>query len=693
MVENEVKNRLKNRVEKRAHKMMHHGHIRVDEYYWLRDDSRNDPQVLAFLEQENAHFDEVMAPTAELQKILFEEMTGRLDPDDSSVPYDQGGFWYYVRHEPEKEYPIYARRAVSMKAPEEILLDANQRAEGHEYYQLGGFEISDDQRFAAIAEDTVGRRIYTIRVLDTQTGEFLPDQIENAASSLAWSQDGKYLFYLRKHLETLLAYQVMRHQLGSDSAADVLVYEETDNTFYNGLGRSRSKDYILVYHQNTDTSEVQWLAADNPLGELQIFLPRETGHEYEVDHANGQFFIRSNWNARNFRVMSVALPDAANKDKWVELVAHREDAMVDDLQAFDRWLVLAERKNGLRQVRIMALDNSVDRYLDAGDEAFVMWPSTNVSTHTDTIRYGYSSLTTPMQIWEINLLSGKKQLLKADRVLGSFDRDCYASSRMMIAARDGTEIPVSLVYRKETPLDGSAATLLYAYGAYGASMDPWFRNSIISLLDRGFIYAIVHVRGGQEMGRQWYDAGRLMNKMNTFTDFIDVTQGLQNQGVIDSGRTFAMGGSAGGLLMGAVINMAPDLYQGVIAAVPFVDIVTTMLDDNIPLTTGEYNEWGNPNEPAAFEYMLSYSPYDQVKEQDYPNLMITTGLHDSQVQYFEPAKWVARLRDRRTNHNRLIMHTNMDAGHGGASGRYRQYLETAREFAFLLDLADPESQR
>jgi len=713
----------KSLVEKRPHKMTLHGHTRVDDYYWLRDDSRKDPQVLEFLEAENAHFGEVMAPTAGLQKTLFEEMTGRLDPDDSSVPYEQGGYWYYVRYEPEKEYPIYARRAGNMGkvrletgqegslgckvrletgqegslgwCAEEILLDANLRAEGHEYYQLGGFEVSDDQRFIAIAEDTVGRRINTIRVLDTVTGEFLPDLIENASSSLAWSQDGQYLFYLNKHPETLLAYQVMRHRLGSEAGseagsktgADVLIYEESDNTFYNGLGRSRSNDYIFVYHQNTDTSEIQWLAANNPLGDLQPFLPRETGHEYDIDHANGQFFIRSNWKAKNFRVLSVDLPDSSNKEKWLELVAHREEAMVDGLQAFDRWLVLAERKDGLCQVRVMALDNSVDRYLDGGDEAFVMWPSNNVSTHTDTIRYGYCSLTTPGQIWETDLISGDKRLLKADRVLGGFDADEYASSRMMITARDGTEVPVSLVYRKETPLDGSAATLLYAYGAYGMSMDPWFRNSIISLLDRGFIYAITHIRGGEEMGRRWYDAGRLMNKNNTFTDFIDVTRSLQEQAIIDPERTFAMGGSAGGLLMGAVINMAPDLYQGVIAAVPFVDIVTTMLDDTIPLTTGEYNEWGNPNEKAAFEYMLSYSPYDQVSAQDYPNLMITTGLHDSQVQYFEPAKWIAKLRELRTNDNRLIMHTNMDAGHGGASGRYRQYLETAREFAFLLDLA------
>lgn len=703
----------KRSVEKRPYKITLHGHTRTDDYYWLRDDTRKDPQVLAFLQQENALFDEVMAPTASLQKTLFEEMTGRLDPDDSSVPYEQGGYWYYLRYEPQKEYPIYARRAGSMSATEEVLLDTNMRAEGHEYYQLGGFEVSDDHRYIAIAEDTVGRRINTIRVLDTETGELISGQIENASSSLAWSRDGEYLFYLNKHPETLLAYQVMRHRLGGDSSEDVLVYEEPDNTFYNGLGRSRSKDYIFVYHHNTDTTEVQWLAADKPLGKLQPFLPRETGHEYEIDHArgdhargehasgdhakgahaigsgaDGKFYIRSNWQASNFRVLSVDLADSTEKEKWVELVAHREEAMVDGLQAFDRWLVLAERKDGLCQVRLIALDNSVDRYLDGGDEAYVMWPATNVSTNTDTIRYGYSSLTTPAQIWQIDLLSGEKRLLKADRVLAGFDTDEYASSRMLITARDGTEVPVSLVYRKETPLDGSAAALLYAYGAYGMSMDPWFRNSIISLLDRGFIYAIAHIRGGEEMGRQWYDGGRLMNKKNSFTDFIDVTQGLQDQGIIDPERTFAMGGSAGGLLMGAVINMAPALYQGVVAVVPFVDIVTTMLDDSIPLTTGEYNEWGNPNEKEAYQYMLSYSPYDQVCEQDYPNLMITTGLHDSQVQYFEPAKWIARLREKRTNQNRLIMHTNMDAGHGGASGRYRQYKETAREFAFLIDLAN-----
>jgi len=667
-----------------------HGHTRVDEYFWLRDDTRKDPDVLAYLAAENEYFDRMMAHTATLQDDLYKEMTDRLDPDDSSVPYLQGDYWYYNRYEAGKEYAIYARRKGSMASAEEILIDANRRSQGHEFYDLGGLEVSDDHRYVAIAEDSVGRRINVIHILDTQRGEFLPDMIGNAASALAWSADGRYLFYLNKDTETLLARRLMRHRLGTDSNNDVLVYEEADNTYYTSVWRSRSKTYIVLGHQNTDTTEVQLLAATDPTGAFKPFLPREAGHEYSIDHANGRFFVRTNWNATNFRVMSATLENSADKSSWQQRVPHRDDAMVLDIQAFDNWLVIGERKDGLRRVRVMSLDGSTDRYLGAGDEASVMWPSTNVSTHTDTIRYGYSSLSTPNQIWEINLWSGENQLLKADRVPGGFDSDDYRTSRLSVSSRDGAEVPVSLAWRKGTRLDGSAPALIYAYGSYGSSTDPWFRNSIISLLDRGFVYVIAHVRGGQELGRKWYDDGRLMNKKNTFTDFIDVTRGLQQQRIIDPRRTYAMGGSAGGLLMGAVVNMAPELYNGVVAAVPFVDVVTTMLDDSIPLTTGEYNEWGNPHEPAAYEYMLSYSPYDQVSAQDYPNMMVTTGLHDSQVQYFEPAKWVARLRDRRTDNNRLIFHINMDAGHGGASGRYRQYLETAREFAFLVDLAGQE---
>jgi oligopeptidase B len=676
--------------EQRPHEMTLHGHTRVDEYFWLRDDTRKNPEVIAYLEEENAYFDKIMEPVTGIQKTMFEEMTSRLDPDESSVPYLKDGYWYYSRFEPGSEYAINARRKGSMDAEEEILVDENERTKGHEFYTLSGMEVSDDHRYVAIAEDTAGRRINEIRILDTQTGKYLPELIGNASGSMAWSADGRYLFFLNKNLETLLAYQLMRHKLGTDISEDVLVYEETDNTFYTWLGRSRSGEYIGLAHQNTDTSEVQLLAANDPLGTFKPFLPRETGHEYDIDHADGRFFIRTNWQAQNFRVMTVELEGSADKSKWKEVIAHREDAMVRDIQAFNHWLVIGERKDGLRKVRVMAHDGSMDRYLDGSEEAFVMWPSTNVNTDTDTIRYGFSSLVTPGQIWEIDLKTGESQLLKADRVLGGFSSDNYSSGRMMVSARDGTKVPVSLAYHKGTKLDGSAPALIYSYGSYGSSTDPWFRDSIISLLDRGFVYVIAHIRGGQEMGRIWYEDGRLMNKKNTFTDFIDVTKGLQEMPIIDPAQTYALGGSAGGLLMGAIVNMAPDLYHGVIAAVPFVDVVTTMLDDSIPLTTGEYNEWGNPSNKDAYEYMLSYSPYDQVSEQDYPNMMVTTGLHDSQVQYFEPAKWVARLRDRRTDTNKLIMHTNMDAGHGGASGRYRRCKETAQEFAFLAGLAGLE---
>ncbi len=673
--------------EKRPHELTIHDDTRVDEYYWLRDDERENPEMLAYLEKENAWFEQEMAHTRDLQEKLYQEMTARLDPDESTVPYEKGGYWYYERYAPDQDYPIFARRKGNMDAEEEILVDGNARAEGHDFYDLANGEMSDDQRYLAIAEDFMGRRIHEIRILDTQTGEFLPAVIGNASSSLAWSADGRYLFYLDKHPETLLAYRLVRHELGTDPADDTLVYEEADNTFYNWAHRSRSGDYIMLVHSATDTTEVKILDAHEPLGELKVFLPREKGHEYDVDHANGRFWVRSNWDAINFRVLTTTLENAADRSKWTEVIAHRDDALVSGIQAFDDWLVVGERKDGLRQVRVLAHDGSVDRYLQADAEAYVMWPEYNVSTDTQVIRYGYSSLVTPEQVWEVDLGSGETRLLKAQRVPGDFSSDHYRTGRRWVTARDGVKVPVTLAWHRDTPLDGSAPALVYGYGSYGASMDPWFRNPVISLLDRGFAYVIAHIRGGQEMGRTWYEQGKLMNKKNTFNDFIDVTRGLQRDGVIDPKRTYAMGGSAGGLLMGAVINQAPELYHGVVAAVPFVDIVTTMLDDSIPLTTGEYDEWGNPNEPEAYEYMLSYSPYDQVSEQDYPNLMVVTGLHDSQVQYFEPAKWVARLRDRRTDDNRLLFRTNMDAGHGGASGRYRRYEEIAEEYAFIVDLA------
>lgn len=677
--------------QKHEHLITTHGHTRNDEFYWLRDDQRKDPAVLAHLKAENEACEAALAHTTALQDTLFREMTSRLDPDESSVPCQVDDYFYYSRFEAGKEYRIYARRKGSMDAEEEVLLDTNKRAHGHEYYSLGGFEVSDDHRYIAIAEDFVSRGMHEVRILDLDTGAFTTDLIKGASTSLAWSADRRYLFYLKKHPETLLSYQVMRHRAGTGSAADTLVYEETDKRFYNYLHRSRSRQYLFLVHHSTETTEVQLLRANDPLEKFRPFLARQTGHEYEVDHSivDGQsrFFIRTNRDAVNFRIMSVADRDHSDYAKWLQVTPARDDVMVESVQAFNEWLLIGERKDGLRQVRILAHDGTVDRYLEAAEPDYVMWPGYNVNTDTSKIRYEYSSLVTPSRVLEIDLRTNVIELLKEDRIGGGYDRSQFRADRLWITARDCKRVPVSVARHKDTPLDGTAPALIYAYGSYGHSMDPYFRSSAISLMERGFIYLIAHVRGGEEMGRDWYDDGRKLNKYNTFYDFIDVTHELQKRSLIDADRTYAMGGSAGGLLMGVVINLAPQLYHGVVAAVPFVDVVTTMLDESIPLTTGEFDEWGDPKEEAYYHYLLSYSPYDQVKTQPYPNLLVTTGLHDSQVQYWEPAKWVARLREKRSNDNLLLLHTDMSAGHGGASGRYRRFREIAREYAFLLDLA------
>lgn len=676
--------------EKRPHEMTLHGETRVDEYYWLRDDTRSDPDVLAYLEEENAYFEKSMAPLEALQKTVLGEITSRIKPEDLSVPYLRDGYWYYSRYEPGKEYAIHSRRKGDMQAVEEILVDGNERAGKHEFWDLRGLVVSDDHRYVAIAEDTGGRRINDIRILDTAKTEFLPEVVEYGSESMAFSTDGKYLFYHKIHPQTLLEQQLMRHELGTDPAADVLVHDEQDVTYYSWIYRSRSGKYLFLYHQNTDSTEVQWMAADNPLGEFRPFLPREPDHEYDIDHANGRFYIRSNWQAENFRLFSATLEQSADKSQWTELIPHRDDALLLNVQAFDKWLVLGERRNGLRQVRVMAHDGSLDRYLASDEKAYMMWPGLNVSTDTDSIRYGFTSLVTPTQTWEIDLNTGESSLLKASIVPG-YNSENFRTDRISIAARDGEEVPVTLAWHKDHPPGEKTPALIYGYGSYGASIDPGFDSSVISLLDRGFVYAIAHIRGGQEKGRRWYEDGRLLNKKNTFYDFIDVSRGLQQQGLIDATRTYAHGVSAGGLLMGAVLNMAPEVYHGAIVDVPFVDVVTTMLDESIPLTTGEFNEWGNPANQEDYEYMLSYSPYDQISEQAYPNIYVSTGLQDSQVQYYEPAKWVARLRDRRTDNNRLIFHTSMAAGHSGVSGRYRQQLETAQKYAFILDLSGQEN--
>ena len=673
--------------KKRPHEMTIHGHTRVDDYYWLRDDAREDPEVLAHLRAENAAYEEAQAHTRELRETLFKEMTARLDPDDSSVPYQLGKYWYYSRYEKNREYAIHARRKGSMEAEEEILLDCNERAADHAYYALGGYEVSDDHCYLAIAEDTVSRGMHQIRIFDIRRGRFLSEVIEGAAPHLAWSADGYDLFYLEKHPETLLAYRLMRHRRGTDSSDDILVYEERDNTFYTSLGRSRSRDYIFLYHYSTETTEVQLLPAGQPRAGVRPFLPRQAGHEYDIDHAMGMFYIRSNSDAVNFRVLCATLDEAADTSKWRELVPAREDAMVESIQAFDDYLVVGERQDGLCRVRVIAHDGSRDEYLPANEDVYAMWPYLNVSTHTARVRYAYSSLVTPTQVLETDLQSGETRLLKQDRVGGGYDSENFRTQRRWITVRDGKRVPVSLVHHADTPLDGSAPGLVYGYGAYGHALDPTFHASIISLLERGFVYVVAHVRGGEEMGRRWYDNGKKLFKFNTFNDFIDVTLELQTSALVDPLRSYAMGGSAGGLLVGAVINEAPELFHGAVAQVPFVDVLTTMLDESIPLTTGEFDEWGNPKKREYYDYILSYSPYDHVRAQAYPHLLVTSGLHDSQVQYWEPAKWVAKLRDCRSNDNQLLLYTDMDSGHGGAPGRYQHYRDIAREYAFLIDLA------
>ncbi|MGD9021546.1 MAG: S9 family peptidase, partial [Lysobacterales bacterium] len=637
-------------------------------------------------------FEAATAHTAGLRETLYREMIARLDPDDSSVPYQLGSYWYYSRFEEGLEYAIHARRKGSMDADEEILLDCNERAAGHAWYALGGLEVSDDHCYMAIAEDTVSRGMHQIRILDLKRGRFLPEVIEGAAPYLAWSADGYDLFYLEKHPKTLLAYRMMRHRRGTDSRDDILVYEEADNTFYTSLGRSRSRDYIFLYHYSSETTEVQLLPAGQPRAGIRPFLPRRAGHEYDIDHANGHFYVRSNLDAVNFRVLTTTLEDAGDMSKWRELVPARDDAMVESIQAFNEYLVVGERQDGLCRVRVIAHDGSRDEYLPASEDVYAMWPHFNVSTHTACIRYAYSSPVTPTQVLETDLQGDTTRLLKQDRVGGGFASENFRTHRHWVTARDGTRVPVSLVRHKDTALDGSAPGLIYGYGAYGHSMDPVFRTSTISLLERGFVHAIAHVRGGEEMGRGWYEKGKKLFKFNSFYDFIDVTHELQASALIDPQRTYAMGGSAGGLLVGAVLNEAPELFHGAVAQVPFVDVVTTMLDESIPLTTGEFDEWGNPQEREYYEYILSYSPYDQVRTQAYPHLLVTSGLHDSQVQYWEPAKWVAKLREMRSNDNQLLLYTDLDSGHGGTSGRYQRYRDIAREYAFLVDLADQRAE-
>jgi oligopeptidase B len=648
---------------------------------------REDPEVIAYLEQENEYYQVKTAHTKELQEKLFQEMKSRIKEDDSSVPYKRNGYWYITRYETGKEYPIYSRKKGDLEAEEEIMFNCNSLAEGHEYYNMNGISVSPDNSLAAFGTDTISRRQYHIQVKNLQTGELYPDKIDNTTGGSVWANDNKTFFYTKKDPVTLRSDKIYKHVLGTSPEDDELVYHESDETFNTYVYKSKSQEYIIIGSNSTLTSEYRILAADDPNGTFKVFSPRARGLEYSIYHFGPDFYILTNKDgATNFKLMKTS-SDATSAENWTEYLPHREEVLLEDIEIFKDYLVISERDNGLTRIKITRWDGKNSYYLPFSSETYVAYPYVNLDYDTDTLRYIYISMTSPYAIIDFDMASKEKTVLKQQEVLGGkFKEDNYRSERLWATAGDGVRIPISLVYHKNTKLDGTSPLLQYAYGSYGSTTDPTFSSVRLSLLDRGFIYAIAHVRGGEYLGRPWYENGKLLNKKNTFTDFIDCSKFLIEQKYTSPEHLYALGGSAGGLLMGAVVNMAPELYHGVIAAVPFVDVVTTMLDESIPLTTGEYDEWGNPNKKEYYDYMLSYSPYDNVKVQAYPNLYVSTGLHDSQVQYWEPAKWVAKLREFKTDQNLLFLDTNMDAGHGGASGRFEALKENAKEYAFLLDL-------
>ncbi|MFT4256327.1 MAG: S9 family peptidase [Pseudoxanthomonas sp.] len=673
------------------------GAQRNDDYYWLRDDTRKNPEMLAYLNAENAYADALLAPTKPMQEKLYAEIVARIKQDDASVPYRDRGWWYYARYATGKDYPIHARRrdragvdaltiqqanAAGDFADEQVLLDVNALAAGHDYYSVGDYEVSPDNRMLAYADDDNGRRQYTVRFKNLETGEILPDAIANVEPNLVWADDNRTLFYVEKDPETLLSVRVKKHVLGTPATGDVLVYEEEDDSFYMGIGRTRDDRYIVIGLDSTVSNEYRYAPAANP-EKFAVLAPRERDLEYDADHFDGRWVIRTNADgAKNFKVV-VAPEGATSRKQWKDWVAHDDKVFIEGIDLFKDFAAIEERSDGLSRIRLLDKDGS-QGYIDADEPAYAMGSDATPETDTPWLRYSYTSLTTPATTYELNVVTGERRLLKQQPVPG-YDPSQYATERLWVTARDGAKVPVSLVYRKGFEKNGTAALLQYGYGSYGMSMDPYFSATTVSLLDRGMVYAIAHIRGGQELGRSWYEDGKLLKKKNTFTDFVDVTDALVAQGYAAKDRVAAMGGSAGGLLMGAVANIAPEKYRAIVSQVPFVDVVTTMLDASIPLTTNEYDEWGNPEQKKYYDYMLSYSPYDNLAAKAYPAMFVGTGLWDSQVQYWEPAKYVAKLRDVNTGKFPVVFRTNMDAGHGGKSGRFRRYRETAEYYAFLLD--------
>ena len=672
------------RAKRVPHRLEHHGHVRIDEYYWLRD--RENPEVLAYLHAENEYAAMLRSHTRDLEQTLFEEICGRIQPTDLSVPFRLGDFWYYIRYEEGKEYALYCRKEKSLTNPESIMVDGNELARGHEYFSLGNWAVSPGQDILAYAIDTQGRRIFTIGFKNLTTGETIDECIPMVTGNMEWGNDNRTLIYSRQDPETLRSNRIFRHRLGTNPALDTLVYEETDETFSVSIEKTKSKRYLMIGSHQSITSEYRYVNADHPENDFQIFQARKRGHEYDVDHLGDHFFIRSNHEAKNFRFMRTET-NKTSLAQWEEVIPHRPEVFLEGFELFENFLVLEERRQGLIHLRMIRTTDGSEHELDFGEPAYLATLGDNLEADTSYLRYGYTSMTTPMTIYDYHMATREKILLKQEPVLGNFYISHYQTERLFAPASDGISIPISLVYRKGFAPNGTHPLLLYGYGSYGASMDASFSSPRLSLLDRGFVYALAHIRGGEELGRQWYENGKLLNKKNTFTDFIACAEFLIQQGYAAPQKLFALGGSAGGLLMGAIMNMRPELFHGVVAQVPFVDVVTTMLDPNIPLTTGEYDEWGDPNQEQFYEYMLSYSPYDNLQPQSYPHLLVTSGLHDSQVQFWEPTKWVAKLRALKTDNQRLLLRTNMDAGHSGASGRFKRYEETAMIYAFLLDLA------
>lgn len=672
-----------------------HGDTRIDNYFWMRlsdaqkeADNPDDQtkEVVKYLEAENEYLEAKLADVADLRETLYEEIVGRIKQDDQSVPVKRDGYWYYTRFDEGADYPLYCRKKGSMDAEEEILLDGPAMGEGKSYFNIGTYSVSTNNNLIAYSVDLVSRRQYTIHVKDLTTGEVFEDNIPNTTGGMTWANDNKTLFYTKRDPETLRSFQIYRHTLGTPTDDDVLVYQEDDETFNVGIGKSKSKEYLLIASSATMSDEWRYLDANDPEGEWTVIQPRERGLEYNVSQYQDHFYIINNLDAQNFK-LSKAPIKSPGKASWTDVIPHRPNVLLEGISIFKDFLVIDERENGLTNIRIRPWDGSDEHYIEFNDPAYTAYVGGNPEFDTEIVRFGYSSMTTPNSTYDYNMRTRERTLLKQQEVVDpNFAPENYISERIMVQARDGVLVPMSIVYRKDLDRSQPNPTLLYGYGSYGASMDPYFSSVRLSLLDRGFIYAIAHIRGGQEMGRQWYEDGKLLNKMNTFTDFIDCGDFLVNMSYTTNEQLYAMGGSAGGLLMGAVINMRPEMWNGVIAAVPFVDVISTMLDESIPLTTGEFDEWGNPKIEEYYRYIMQYSPYDNIEAKDYPNMLVTTGYWDSQVQYWEPAKWVAKLRELKTDDNLLLLYTNLEAGHGGASGRFRRYKETAMEYAFLLKL-------